>query len=187
MDWPGSVTVLIKYLGFINFILAGFNLLPAFPLDGGCVFRVALWKYRGDLWWSTRVASRLGSTFGMELIFMGLFFIIRGGFITVLWWAFIGILLRSASQMELRRLQIREALRDQSVTKFMISDPISVSPSTTIGELVEEYVYKHHHKMYPVVEDGRLMGCITTREVKEVPRGEWSDSKILDIVQSCSE
>jgi predicted transcriptional regulator len=89
--------------------------------------------------------------------------------------------------MELRRLQIREALRGQSVSRFMISDPISVSPSTTLDELVDEYVYEHHHKMYPVVEDGRLLGCVTTREVKEVPRREWSNSKVLDIVQPCSE
>jgi len=118
---------------------------------------------------------------------MELFFSIRGGFITWLWWAFIGLSLHSAAQIELRRLQIREALRGQPGSKFMIRDAISISHSTTIGELVEEYVYKHHHKMYPVVEDGRLMGCITTREVKEVPRGEWSDSEVVDIVQPCSE
>jgi predicted transcriptional regulator len=68
----------------------------------------------------------------------------------------------------------------------MKSEPITVSPSITISELVEDYFYKYHYKMFPVLENGRVKGCVSSREVKQIPRDQWSNYRVADIVKPCS-
>ncbi|MFW6129366.1 MAG: site-2 protease family protein, partial [Candidatus Aminicenantaceae bacterium] len=67
-NWPKSITGVINYLGFLNIILAGFNLLPAFPLDGGRVLRSVLWGWKDNIRWATRISSKIGGAFGIALI-----------------------------------------------------------------------------------------------------------------------
>ena len=105
--WPTVVNGVISYLGWINGTLAIFNLLPAFPLDGGRVLRSALWKYKDDLRWATLVASRTGSLFGFGMIFLGILSLLRGNFIGGVWWFVIGMFLRNTSQMSYRNLGSR--------------------------------------------------------------------------------
>lgn len=184
---PDSVSGVFSYLGLINFILAVFNLLPAFPLDGGRVLRSALWNWKGNLRWSTRIASRIGSGFGYLLIFLGVFnVIIRGNFIGI-WQFFIGLFLRNASRMSYRRVLMRHTFEGKPMRNFMQSEPVTVSPTISIKELVENYIYRHHFKMFPVVkEDGKLIGCITTGEVKEISKNEWDDYTVKDLLKECS-
>lgn len=185
-NWPELTTGVFSYLSYLNFLLAGFNLIPAFPLDGGRVFRSALWAWKKDLKWATRIASRIGSGFGLLLIFFGVLYIIRGAFISGIWWFLIGLFLRNASQMSYSRLLMSKALEGEPVKRFMQTDPVSVPPAITVERFVEEYIYKYHFKMFPIVDDGKLIGCITTREVKEVPRNEWSQRTIGEIARPCS-
>jgi len=185
-DWPEFTIGVFSYLSFLNFLLAGFNLVPAFPLDGGRVFRSILWGWKKNLKWATRIASRIGSGFGLVLIFFGVLYIIRGAFISGIWWFLIGLFLRNASDMSYKRLLMSKALEGEPVERFMKTDPITAPPSITVERFVEEYLYKHHFKMFPIVDDGKLIGCISTREVKEIPRNEWNQRTIGDIVKSCS-
>ncbi len=184
--WPESITGVFSYLRWINLILAAFNLLPAFPLDGGRVFRSALWSWKGDLRWATRIASQIGSGFGLLLIFVGILNIVRGGFVGGLWQVLIGLFLRSASQMSYQRLMMRRALEGEPVQRFMESDPVTVPPSTSVEELVEDYIYRYHFKMFPVVEDHKIIGCVSTRDVKEVPREEWNQRTVGELSKPCS-
>lgn len=185
--WPVSVNGVLAYLMFINFLLAGFNLLPAFPLDGGRVLRSALWKWKDNLGWATHIASQIGSGFGIALMIVGginlLFF---GNIIGGIWWALIGMFLKSASQASYRQIIIRRALEGEKVKSLMKKEVVTVPPGISVEELVEEYVYKYHFKMFPVVEDGRLAGCITTRQLKEIPRAEWRDRTVGEITTQCS-
>ena len=185
--WPTPLNGVFNYLGFINLILAVFNLVPAFPLDGGRVLRSALWKWKDNIRWATRIASQIGSGFGIVLIFMGILSFLRGAFIGGIWWALIGLFLRNASQMSYRRLLMRRALEGETIRRFMKSDPLTVPPSVSVDELVQDYIYQHHFKMFPVVEDGKLTGCVTTREIKEVPREEWSNRTVEEIAKPCSQ
>jgi Zn-dependent protease len=86
-DWSVPLTGIFTYLAFINWVLAGFNLIPAFPLDGGRVLRSALWKWKNDIRWSTRIASRVGAVFGLVLIFLGVIQFFSGNFIGGIWWS----------------------------------------------------------------------------------------------------
>lgn len=184
--WSLPVTGVIGYLAFINWILAAFNLLPAFPLDGGRVLRSALWRWKNDLRWATRIASRIGSVFGLMLIVMGIIQFFIGSFIAGIWWFMIGIFMQGAARSAYQQVLTSQALEGEKVRHFMKPKPVTVTPFISIEELVEDYMYKYHFKMFPVVENDKLIGCITTRKIKEIPRSEWKSITIGDVLDRCS-
>ncbi len=180
------VTGVIDYLAVINLFLAVFNLLPAFPLDGGRVLRAALWQWKKNLRWATRIASRIGTGFGILLILVGIFYVVMGRIINGIWLFMIGMFLRNAAQMSYQQVLIRKALEGESVQHFMKKDPVTVPSSISVKELVEDYIYNYHYKMYPVVEGGELIGCITTRQVKDIPRDQWTSRTVGNVAIRCS-
>ena len=182
-NWPVAVVGVFGYLRTINFVLAFFNLLPAFPLDGGRILRSVLWSLGKNLRWATRIASQIGSGFGMGMMFLGIMFIIRGGFIGGIWWFLLGMFLSNAAQMTYQRLLMRRGFEGEPIEYFMKTDLVTVSSSISVAELVEEYIYKYHYKMFPVVEGEKLVGCVSTREVKGVPRQEWDQRRVSEILQ----
>jgi len=187
VGWPEPAYAIFSYLAFINVLLATFNLIPGFPLDGGRMLRAALWYWKDNQRWATRLASDIGSGFGVVLILLGLFSILTGNFIGGIWWALIGFFLKNASGMSYRQMTIRKALEGENVADFMKPDPITVPPSATLRELVEEYFYKFHYKMFPVVQDSELRGFITTRHVKSFPQQKWDYVTVGDAMESCSD
>ncbi len=184
-EWPEPVTGVLYYLAGINALLALFNLIPAFPLDGGRIFRSILWGAKNDLQWATRVSAGIGGGFGFVLIFLGILSVLRGNLIGGLWWFLIGLFLRGAAQMSYQQLMIRKSLEGEPVRRFMNPHPVTVPPTLTVAELVEDYVYKYHYKMFPVLDDGRLVGCVTTRDIKEVPREQWSRETVAEMAERC--
>jgi Zn-dependent protease/CBS domain-containing protein len=176
----------VSYLGFINIILAGFNLLPAFPLDGGRVLRSGLWAWKKNLKWATHISSRIGSGFGIALIILGGLTFFSGNIVGGIWWVLIGMFLYSASKMSYQQLLMRRALEGEAVSSFMRKDPVTVSPSLSLEELVKDYVYKFHFKMFPVVDQSKLVGCVTTKQIKEVPQDEWANHTVGELVSKCS-
>jgi Zn-dependent protease/CBS domain-containing protein len=186
--WGSPVNGVLAYLAWINMLLAAFNLLPAFPLDGGRVLRSILWSVKKNLRWASRISSRVGIFFGFAMIFFGFLNFFRGSFIGGLWWFLIGMFLQSAAKMSYRQLLTRKALEGETVRRFMKEDPVTVLSSTTVGQLVEDYIYRYHFKMFPVVESsGKLLGCVTTKDVKAVPKEEWREKRVGEIAASCTE
>jgi len=171
----------LEYLGWINLLLAGFNLLPAFPLDGGRILRSILWKWRGSLGLATRTASGIGSLFGILLMLLGLLTIFQGNPIGGIWWILIGLFLKNAAENSYRQVLINRALEGEKIRRFMVTEPVTVPDSISLSELVEGYIYRYHHKMYPVVKSGNVLGCITIRQIKSVPKDEWPVRKVGEI------
>ena len=184
--WSTPVNGVIYYIAYINGILAAFNLLPAFPLDGGRVLRSILWGAKGNLRWATRVSSTIGAAFGLGLIFLGILRFIGGDVIGGVWMFLIGMFLRNAAQMSYQQLLVRKALEGEPVRRFMNADPVTVQSSFTVEKLVEDYIYKYHHKMFPVMEGEKLVGCITTRQMKDIPREAWSRETIREAASPVS-
>ena len=180
------VTGVLDYLGLLNLYLAGFNLIPAFPLDGGRVLRAVLWGRWNDLRRATRVASSIGAGLGAALMVLGAaqFFIDRsvGG----IWMFVIGMFVRGAARSSYRQLIFRRALEGVPVRKFMVADVVTVRPSTSVAKLVEDYIYKYHFKLYPVVDDGKLVGCVTLDQVKGLAREDWASHDVRELARSCS-
>ncbi len=185
--WPIQAVAVMTYLYFINWVLAGFNLIPAFPLDGGRVLRSALWHFKGDLKKATRTASAIGSGFGVALMVLGVLQLFTGYFVAAVWWFIIGLFLRSISQQSYQQVLVSSTLTGEPVRRFMKTEPDTVPPYISIEELVNDHIYRHHHSMFPVVaEEGRLAGCVTTEGVKTIPRDEWNRHTVREIASACS-
>ncbi|HXH49591.1 MAG TPA: site-2 protease family protein [Terriglobia bacterium] len=183
--WPAAVTGVFSYLALINWVLAAFNMIPAFPLDGGRVLRSILWHWKGNIWQATRIASSIGSGFGMVMMIYAIVPLLHGDMISAVWWFLIGMFLRGAAQGSFQQLVVQRMLEGEPVRRFMNTNPITVSPAISLEELVENYIYKYHFKMFPVVnESNELLGCITTKEVKEVPRSEWARNSVQAVMRS---
>lgn len=183
---PAGTSLVLWWLSLINGILVAFNMIPAFPLDGGRVLRAALWHWKNNLRWATRVTSTIGSGFGIFLIVFGVFSAVTGNLIGGIWFFIIGLFLRGAAQMSYQQLLIRRALEGEPVSRFMKPNPITVDPDLPVDRLVSDYFYRHYHKMYPVVQDDRLLGCATTKQVKDVPQDQWHSLRVRDIATECS-
>jgi Zn-dependent protease/predicted transcriptional regulator len=174
------------YLATINTILAVFNMVPAFPLDGGRVLRAALWAWKGELRWATRITAAIGSGFGILLIALGVLSVLRGNFIGGMWWFLIGLFVRGAAQMSYQQVVVRQGLQGVPVRRIMSPEPVVVPPGITVAELVDDYVYRHHFKMFPVVDGGRLIGCVGLRDIKQLPREQWGTTAIRTVMRECS-
>jgi Zn-dependent protease/predicted transcriptional regulator len=188
--WSVPVVEVFTYLYWINWVLAAFNMIPAFPLDGGRVLRSLLWYWKGNIWQATRIASAIGSGFGVLLIAYGVYrLLFFGDFIGAVWLFLIGMFLRSVAQGSYQQLIIQRMLEGESIRQFMNTNPITVSPAISLEDLVDNYVYKYHYKMFPVVnESNRLLGCVTTKEVKQVPRNEWAQNSVQAVMRAtCAE
>ena len=184
---PMAINGVLFYLAWVNVILALFNLLPAFPLDGGRVFRSALWQWKKDLHWATMVSSRVGSAFGVLFIAWGLWEIIQGNFIGGLWQAMIGLFLRGAAKSSYQQIVTRDLLSGLTVGRFMTPDPVTVPPDISLQSFVDDYLYRSHHRIYPVVKDGELVGCVTAKKLKDIPRQEWPQRRVGEIAAGCEE
>lgn len=185
--WPVQALAVITYLYTINWILAAFNLIPAFPLDGGRVLRSALWHFKGDLRKATRTASSIGSGFGVALMVLGVLQLFTGYFVAAVWWFIIGWFLRSISQQSYQQVLVKSTLEGEPVRRFMKTEPDTVPPYISVEELVNDHIYRYHHGMFPVVaEEGRLAGCVTTEGVRTVPREEWNRHTVGEISSPCS-
>lgn len=181
-----AVAAVLSYLTWINLALALFNLIPAFPLDGGRMLRAVLWGRRGDLRQATRIASDIGSGFGVVLIVLGIFSVVSGDFIGGMWWFLIGLFLRGAAGASYQQTVLRQSLRGVTVGRIMNNRPVAVSPSLTIAELVEDYFYHHYYKMFPVVaDDGTVVGSVTLGQIRELPRDYWADTAVAAVMGPC--
>lgn len=185
-SWPVPVIGVSHSLASINMIVAIFNLVPAFPLDGGRMLRALLWHYKNDLRRATYISSRIGSTFGLVLMIVGVFAFIQSDFIGGMWWFLIGLFLRGAAAASYRQLLMHEFLHDQPVRRFMKRDPVTVQPSITIREWIDDYVYQHHFKLFPVVEDSKLLGCVRIESIRQIAKDDWQDKKIREVMEPCS-
>lgn len=180
---PVPVLGILDYLGLINGLLAAFNLLPAFPLDGGRMLRAALWYFKGDLREATRLASRSGEIFGMLFMALGAFNVIAGYFVGGMWWFLIGWFLHGAARASYMQLLNKRAFEGEPVRRFMTPNPITVAPETTLDSFVTDTLYHSHHGLYPVVDTEELIGCIGARQLKGVPREDWGIMRVGEVFE----
>jgi Zn-dependent protease len=177
---PSAVDGVAFWLGYINLTLLVFNLLPALPLDGGRIFRSALWGAKGDFAWATRIAAAVGRGFGYLFIAGGIALLIFQGAFSGAWLAFIGWFLLQAAGAEDRYLLARQALGGLRVGDLVVREPVTARPDLTIAEFMDDIVWKTRHTTYPVTDNGHALGLLPFRCVAEVPRSEWETRKVSD-------
>jgi Zn-dependent protease/predicted transcriptional regulator len=177
---PTEVDGVAAWLGYINLILAVFNLLPASPLDGGRVLHSALWRAKGDFAWATRVASEIGQVFGYLFIALGIAMFIFEGSFSGAWLAFIGWFLLQGAKAEARYVATEQALGDLRVRDLMVRHPVTVDADSTIGSFMDDVASSHRFTTYPVLEGERPVGLLAFASVAAVPRSDWDTRRVRD-------
>ncbi len=165
------------FLAIINLMLFAFNLIPGFPLDGGRVFRAILWAIRGDIVKATRWASIVGQGFAFLLIFLGIWWILKGNLIDGIWIILIGWFLDNAAMSSYRQVNIKQSLAGHTVKEVMTKDCPSLSPDITIEEAVEQHIIGAGRRCLPVVQYEKLLGLLTIHSIKKIPKEQWSFTK----------
>ncbi|MDQ3524575.1 MAG: CBS domain-containing protein, partial [Chloroflexota bacterium] len=171
----------------INIVLAVFNMLPGFPLDGGRVLRSIIWKVTGSVRRSTRIVATIGSLLGSLLFVLGIFAIFQGNLINGVYSVAIGWFLQNAASQGRQQVEQEVALRDVYVHDLMQHDPVTVDPGLDIQTLVDDYVLGQNVRGMPVCDDGRLVGIITVNDIKEIARDEWPRRQVSELMTGLAE
>ena len=170
----------LGYLAWTNLVLAGFNLVPGFPLDGGRLLRAALWRATGSLRRATRVASAAGQGVGWLLVAGGVAWLLAGDLAGGIWFAFIGWFLVQAARSSYQELQLEQMLHAVEAEEVMAGDLVRIPPELSLQEAVDDYFMRYNHGAFPVEEQGRTIGLLTLRGVRRVPREQWPIRRVRD-------
>jgi Zn-dependent protease/CBS domain-containing protein len=176
----GAVDGVLAWLAYINFFLLAFNLLPALPLDGGRVFRAALWKIKGDFGWATTFASAVARGFGALMIAAGVVTFFVSGVVSGLWLAVVGWFLLGAAGSEARLVALSEALDGLLVADLMRRAPQTVQADETMSELVTEVTPRGSSPAYPVLAGDRPVGILPFGAILRTRASERSAVRARD-------
>lgn len=175
------------WLSSINVMLAAFNLVPGFPLDGGRIFRAALWHMTGSLTKATRIASGTGQGIGYVLIFLGIVTGFTVNWFSGLWLAFIGWFLMNAAQESVVQVSVRSALSGLVAEDVMRRDCPVVPVRMALAELVREHILKTGQRCFIVVDGSRLEGLVTLHQIKAVPQEQWAQVSVGEAMTPVSQ
>jgi Zn-dependent protease len=173
---------LIDYQLLINCLILGFNLLPAFPLDGGRVLRALLWRHRNDIGAATATAATVGRAFGYLMIALGALEFI-GGSAAGLWLAVIGFFLVGAAGAQATSAQVRAVFSGVNARSLMSTPVVAVPAEISLERAVGDYFLPHRYTAFPAVDiDGRLLGLLTLQAAEAVPRQQRATRQVADII-----
>jgi len=173
---------LAKYLAYINLALVLFNLIPGYPLDGGRVLRAIVWAITGDIRRSTLIAASAGRFFAFMLIFAGVWQMFGGNLGGGLWIAFIGWFLDNAASVQIQQVLFRRLLTGHPVSQAMSTQYAIIPEDLRIQKLVDEQIIAIGQRSFLVNRDDKTVGLITLHRIKEVPRGEWANTRAAQIM-----
>ena len=171
----GPVGTIFVWLGSVNILIAFFNLIPGFPLDGGRIVRSALWAATDDLNKSTRWASWLGQAVAWILILLGISMlfgvyipILGTGFLNGMWIIFIGWFLQNAAVQSYRKIVVQDILEDVPVRQMMYTDVPIVKAGQSVQTLIDNYIMKTDNRAFIVFEGDRMVGLVTIDDIRKV-------------------
>jgi Zn-dependent protease/CBS domain-containing protein len=167
----GTPWAVARYLALINLVVAIFNLVPAFPLDGGRLLRGFLWKSMGKAR-ATRVAARAGTLFAYFLIASGVVSMLRGEGISGMWYVLIGWFLKDASVGAYQSARVDEALRGVTAADAMVKDVATLPAEISLAEAGHDHFLRSGYGAYPVVRGDAVVGLLSRRDILKVPADE---------------
>jgi Zn-dependent protease/CBS domain-containing protein len=190
----GPFTSILVWAGPINIFLGIFNMIPAFPLDGGRVLRSIFWAATDDMKRATRNAALVSR--GLSWLFIGAGIamalgiqipLLGAGLLQGLWIGVIGWFIGQAARSSYFQIAIKDALEDVAVERLANSSVATVAPATSVAEFIDEHAMREGQDSFPVVEDGCLAGLIELDDVKDVPGGQRDETTLGDIMTPASE
>ena len=182
-DMATSPVLAIAYfLAYTNMILAVFNLIPGFPLDGGRMLRAFIWKRTNNLNKATLITSRIGKGFAILLIIGGLWDILQGVFISGLWLIFVGMFLQQAADQGYRQTLLNRTLSSVKIRDIMVSPVIVVNIEMTLDHIVNDFFFRYRYNSFPVVSGDTIAGIISFHDIKVVEKEKWPYTVVQDIM-----
>lgn len=170
------------YLAAINGMIAAFNMLPGFPLDGGRVFRSIVWARQRNLLRATRTAARVGEGVAYLLMLGGAVQFFWLNTVGGIWMFLIGLFLRNASVTSYEQLLMETALRGVRAADAARTDYVGVRPDLTVAQLVDEHMLAGHGRAYPVLAGEELLGLVSLTDVRRLPREQWPTTSVYRIM-----
>jgi Zn-dependent protease/CBS domain-containing protein len=177
----GVLVAALAWLGGINVLLAVFNVIPAAPLDGGRLLRAVLWRITGDRLKATEWSARSGQVFGWALVVIGVYLVLVRRNYSWLWFILLGWFLISAATAESRQAELQSRLRTVPVWQIMTPDPVTVPASATVAQFLTDYLPRHRHSAFPVVNGGQTTGLVTVHRASQVPASEQDNTTLGDV------
>lgn len=169
---PDALRAFVDYQLYVNAAILGFNLLPAFPLDGGRVARSLLWRHLGDRERATALAARGGRGFGAAMIVFGVLSVASGA-ADGLWFALIGAFLIVAAGAEAQQSELKRTFVGRTAGDLMVAPVVTLPIDISLQEAVTSGFTRHLFSAFPVVsDDGRTLGMLTIDDVRNMPAGE---------------
>lgn len=180
------VTTILGYLAVINLTLALFNMVPAFPLDGGRVFRAMLWRQTGDLVAATRRATAVSAVFAWGLIALGVFAMFSTGPAAGLWPILLGLFLLALGRSSYQQVEMKQLFTGRHVADLMTRRAITASPEQSLAEVVNRTFLAQGISFAPVVEDGVLLGYVDVHIIRRMDREHWETTIVEDVMENVS-
>jgi Zn-dependent protease/CBS domain-containing protein len=178
---PREYAGVLHYLGVLNFTLAAFNMLPAFPLDGGRVFRALIWFFTGDAIKATRIAARTGEFLGLLMMGLGALASITTNLAGGLWWIILGWFIYSMARAHRNQAEARKLLSGASVGDLMTPNPVTAPADMSVETFVETVLKRTPHDLIPVVSGAEIVGAAGFKNARDVPRDAWQTMRLAEI------
>jgi Zn-dependent protease/predicted transcriptional regulator len=185
----GPLATMLLWLGPINILIGLFNLLPAFPLDGGRILRSIMWSMMDNFRRATRWATAIGQGFGWLMILAGLAMVFGAtlpvlgtGILNGIWFAFIGWFLINAASQSYRQVVIEDMLEGVPITRLIREPAPAIPPEMPISTLVYDHVMQGEERAYPVMDGDHLLGMVYVENIRDVDRSNWDSTTAKDIM-----
>jgi Zn-dependent protease len=191
--WPAAVGAVAANIAILNLVLALFNLVPGFPLDGGRIFRSLVWQITGDLDRATRWATLGGRVFGYALMMYGFLLIFQGYFpnrgfsLNGAWMAIIGWFLARVAASSYHNFRMRAALAGVPVSQVMASHPVTMPGHISVQEAIDQFFMRRPYSAYPVMENDRVVGLLSVERVSDVEAAERGSTPVSSVMRPLEE
>ena len=183
-----AVEGILLYSSMVNLIIGSFNLIPAFPLDGGRMLRAGLTKWKNDFDLATGIASKIGIAISFGIIGLGFIAIVKGSFLSGFWLIIIGWFINSGAQTYLEQNELSTRLKGIKLREIMNINFIAVNPDLKLSELIRDYFNVYWKSAFPVINDDKqLVGMITTDAISKKNRIEYENKKVSEMMIPVSE
>ena len=182
-----GILALIAWLASINLLVLVFNLIPAFPLDGGRIARAIAWRVTGDRNRATRAAARLGQGFSYVFIGVGILLVIEGDLIGGIWLGLIGFILGQSARGAVMQTEFASRIEGIRVADVMDTDPVAIPEDATVERALDEYFLRYRWPWFPVVDAAQhFRGLIERGAADAVPEVSRASSAVRDVFEADS-
>jgi Zn-dependent protease len=188
----GGLNAMLAFLVSINIVLLLFNLIPAFPLDGGRIARAIIWKITGDRTKATNSAAMLGQGFSYLLIGLGIAGLlgadvplVAGDFVSALWLIFIGMFLGQAARSATYQNAVLSRIEGITVSDVMDAEPVAIPGDLTVGDALHEYFLRYRYDWFPVVDgNGQFLGIVDRERAERIPEDRQTVFTVREILRA---